>query len=266
MRDRRRAGIMGAAAVLALVGVTVGLSVGLSVALSGSPTAAAEPPSCAGGSPKLTVVGTGVATGTPDLLTVSVGVSVTGPSATGALADDNTTTAAVLAAFTQGGVATKDVQTTGLSVQPDISYAGGNQVVTGYSVDNTVVAKLRDLSKAGDVIDAVAGAAGNATRIDSLNFSVDDPRVIQDRARTDAVRQAVAHAGSMALAAGDHLGPVCSMTDDSTVSPYSLPAGAQSGMRAADGLAAPPVPLTGGSEQADASVTLVYALGSGNVR
>ena len=262
MRIRNRAGTRGAVVVLVLVALSVGLSVGL----SGSPTAAADPPSCGGGSPKLTVVGTGVATGTPDLLTISVDVNVTGSSATSALADDNTRTAAVLAAFTQGGVAARDLQTTGLSVQPDLTFVGGNEVVTGYGVDNTVVARLRDLSKAGDVIDSVANAAGNATRINSLSFSLDDSRGIQDQARKDAVRQAVAHAGSMALAAGDHLGPVCSLTDDSAISPSPLPANAQAGMRAAMGLASPSVPLTGGSEQADASVTLVYALGSGRAR
>ena len=44
--------------------------------------------------------------------------------------------------------------------------------------------------------------------------------MVEDQARTDAVTQAVSHAQSMAAAAGEKLGPVCSVTDDSAVQPY----------------------------------------------
>ena len=257
MRTRVRAGTLGGAALLALAGLSLTLS------SCGSPSAASDPPSCGAGSPKLTVVGTGLATGTPDLLTISVDVSVTGASAAGTLADDNARTAAVLAAFTQGGVAAKDVQTTGLSVQPDFAFTGGRQVLTGYGVDNTVVAKLRDLPRAGATIDAVAVAAGDAARINSLDFSLNDPRGLQDRARRDAVHQAVDHARSMALAAGDRLGPVCTLTDDSAAANQLLPQSSLGGLRAGTASPVPAVPVTAGTEQVSASVTLVYALVSG---
>jgi len=62
----------------------------------------------------------------------------------------------------------------------------------------------------------------------------------------------------MAAAAGERLGPVCSLTDDSAES------GGTTGERfAAGALAAPSastVPVEAGSQQASAQVTLVYAL------
>jgi uncharacterized protein YggE len=221
------------------------------------------------------VEGNGQASATPDLLTVTVGVAVTGPSAGAALTLDNTQTAAVLAAFSQGGVAPKDLQTTGLSVQrsypepapgvavgqPAIVVGNGRPRPAEYDVDNTVVAKLRDLSSAGSVIDAVVAAGGDATSIDSLVFSLDDQRRIEDRARLDAVRQAVSHAGSMAEGAGEHLGQLCTMTDDSTPIPSPLGLGIAGPADAARGGTS--VPLSGGTEQVTARVTAVYALAAG---
>ena len=157
--------------------------------------------------------GTGNASATPDLLTVSVDIDVTEPSAQASLVDDNSKAAAVIAALKQGGVAAKDIQTSDVSIQPNYSLTG---TITGYEMTNTLTAQLHDFSTAGSVIDAVAAAAGNAARIDSLTFSIQDPRQIEDRARNDAVHQAVSHARSMAAAAGERLGPVCSLTDDSS--------------------------------------------------
>lgn len=233
---------------LALAALALGL-----VAMADRPSvAAAATPGCGAGAPKLTVHGTGTATGTPDLLTLSLAVAASGPTANTALSEDNSSTSAVVGALTSGGVVKKDVQTTGLSIQPTYGTKGA---LTGYSVSNSVVAKIRDFATAGAVIDAAAGAAGNAVRIDSLAFSIADPRGVEDQARQDAVRQAVSHAATMAAAAGERLGPVCTLTDDSSTSASS----------AAGSVAQPfklstTVPLQPGTQQANAQVTVVYSL------
>lgn len=217
-----------------------------------------DPPACGGHAPQLTVHGTGEASGTPNVLTLTLAVDVSAPSAQTALADDNGSTQAVVTALTGGGVARSDVQTTGLSIQPSYDKTGA---LTGYAVDNNVVATIHDVATAGQVVDAAAGAAGNAVRIDSLAFSIQDPRRLQDRARLDAVHQAVSHASTMALAAGERLGPVCSLTDDT-----SAPTGTSYGTADAGNLAQPSVPLEAGTQQASAQVTLVYALERGRGR
>ncbi|MGH9092261.1 MAG: SIMPL domain-containing protein [Acidimicrobiales bacterium] len=248
----RRARLVAAVVVAAAVGAAAVVLVG---AVGGSaPATASAPPACGSDAPELTVHGTGLATGTPDVLTLTLAVDVSGPSAQTALAGDNGSTAAVIGSLAGDGVARRDIQTTGLSVQPNYDKTGA---LTGYGVSNSVVARLHDLSTAGQVVDAAAGAAGNAVRINSLAFSIQDPRRLQDRARQDAVRQAVSHAGTMALAAGEHLGPVCSLTDNSSLSP-----GTHFSANAAAGAALAPtsVPLQVGTQQASAQVTLVYAL------
>ena len=241
-----------------LAAIAAALAVGgtaLGFAVSGTPASAAPVASgCGSSDAKLTVQGSGMATGTPDLLTISVGIDVTDPTAQASMADDNAKASAVTAALTKGGVLDKDVQTSDVSIQPRFDL-GGN--ITGYEMTNTLTAKLRDFPSAGAVIDAVSQAAGNAARISSLSFSMEDPRPIEDRARTDAVHQAVSHARSMAEAAGERLGPVCSLTDDASIG-YNLPTASQAAPdRSA---AAGAVPLQPGTQQATAQVTVVYAL------
>ena len=219
------------------------------------PVAAAKP-TCGGSSPKLTVQGTGLATGTPNILTIMVGIDVTDPTAQEALADDNTRATAVTAVLGLGGVAAKDVQTSDVSINPDYNDHG---VITGYEVSNTLTAVLRNFATAGSVIDSIAGAGGNATRLDSLNFSVEDTRSLEDQARTDAVHQAVSHAKSMALSAGEKLGPVCSLSDQSQTENYPEPYASAAGLAAPD-KAGDDVPLDAGSQQETAQVTMVYSL------
>jgi uncharacterized protein YggE len=245
-RTVRVAEVLGIAVALAVGAVALGMT-----ASSSSPVASAT---CAGSTPKLTVQGTGDASATPDLLTVSVGIDVTHPSAQASLVDDNSKASAVTAALKQGGVADKDIQTSDVSINPQYNLAGQ---ITGYQMTNTLTAKLRDFSTAGSVLDAITTAAGNSARIDSVTFSIEDPRRIEDRARTDAVHQAVSHARSMAQAAGEHLGPVCSLSDDSSPG-YGIPSPLQYGNASASIPTA--VPLQAGTQQVSAQITLVYAL------
>jgi uncharacterized protein YggE len=254
----RVAGVIGITAALALGGVAVGLAVSSTTPALASTSASAK---CGGSGPKLTVQGSGTVSATPDLLTVSVDIDVTDPNARASLVDDNTKASAVTAVLKQGGVAAKDIQTSNVSIQPQYTLAGA---ISGYEMTNTLTAKLRNFSTAGSVLDSLTATAGNAARIDSLSFSIDDPSKIEDTARTDAVHQAVSHARSMAQAAGERLGPVCSLTDDSAPD-YGIEGPFGSASAAATNQSAA-VPLEPGSQQVSAQITLVYALVQPRVR
>lgn len=260
-RPGRPSGLMvgvGVAVVALLVG---GTALGLAVDNAGG----AEHPApakvtCGSGQARLTVVGTGQAMATPDLLTAVMGVTATAGSATAALNQDSTEAAAVIAALTQNGVARADVATTGLTLQTQYGYPHGVPTITGYQVANTVTATLRQISTAGPAIDAVVGVAGNAVQLNSLTFSFAHPGTVEDEARTDAVHQAVSHARAMALAAGQRLGPVCSLTDQ-VQTPYLQQNEELSGNVAASAAKdAVSVPLEPGTQTESDQVTLVYAV------
>jgi uncharacterized protein len=228
----------------------------LSIALTRQAASATPTQGCGGSTPRLTVQGVGQASGSPNSLDVDAQVSINADTAAQALALDDTTTNSVVQAIEATGVKSTDIQTTDLTINPNYSYPNANPVITGYDVSNSIAITITKLADAGTAIDAATTAGGDALSIGSLDFTQVDSRKLQDRARQDAVRQAVTHAGAMARAAGQRLGVVCSINDQS-----SLYQGVQVPVAAGPlGNSAARVPLEGGTEQASAQVTVVYEL------
>jgi uncharacterized protein YggE len=253
-----RVGLIAAGLVVVVGAVAAGAAIasgrGSTPASAATQGGASGPPNCAG--PKVTVTGTGQVSITPNLLTLSLDVHTTASAANAALSQNNTVTAAVLKALSTGGVASRDLQTTNLTIQPNYGNTVGT--VTGYSVDNTVVAKIRKFSTAGTLIDAAVTAGGNATRINGLSFSLTQPLTAQSRARNIAVHQAVTHAKAIATSANEKVRGICSIHDDTTTSTTIpvLPYGAF-------GAASTPsarVPVEAGSQTVTSRVTIVFAL------
>ena len=114
-------------------------------------------------------------------------------------------------------------------------------------------ATLRDLGKAGALLDAAVGTVGNAVRIEQISFSVGDDTALRAQARTQAVAQAKAQAGQLAQAAGVSLGAVRSLTevvDGGSPVTYD--------MKAAAGASAASVPVQPGQQEITVAVDLVY--------
>jgi uncharacterized protein YggE len=204
-----------------------------------------------GGMRTISASAEGKADGTPDLLTLTIGVQTQAPRAAAALADNNTRAAALIAKLKSEGVTDKDVQTSELSVGPTYS-SDKTPVINGYQVSDTVTAKLRKLDVAGQVIDAAAGAGGDATRVQNISFSIDDDSALLVHARTDAVHQATTRAKAMADAAGVKLGQIRSVSDVD-VSSSAFPRAA-----VATGALASSVPLQPGSQQLTVDVEVVW--------
>jgi uncharacterized protein len=251
---------LGCALVLAAGGGA--LAVALGDAGGASPAAASDSAStaqgCKASTSKITVQGTGQAMGTPDVLNAVFGFTTTAASSTAALSDNNDKVTQALAALESSGVASRDVQTTGLSLSPQYAFPHGVPTLTGYQVTDTLSATMRDVTKAGAAIDAVVGAAGDAAQINGLSFSFADPAKVQDEARAQAVHLAVAHAEAMAAAAGHGLGPVCSLTDN-TQAQQQQPPFTSSGL-VAQAAPSSAVPVQPGSQLETDQVTIVYAL------
>ncbi len=173
------------------------------------------------------------------------------------MAQDNATTSSVVQAIEAAGVKSQDIQTTDVTINPNYTFTNGHSIITSYGVTNSLAVTVRQLASAGAAIDAATTAGGNALSVGSLTFVRSDPRTLEDQARRDAVRQAVTHAGAMARAAGQGLGAVCSLTDQSSLN-QGITTPEQFGPL--NSASAATVPLEGGTQQANAQVTLVYEL------
>ena len=201
----------------------------------------------------ITATAAGSVTGTPDVVTVSLGVQTNSASAQSALDENNKLATDVITIVKSNGVADADLQTSQLSINPNYD---DKSAVTGYQVTNMVTAKLRDITKAGALIDAVGKSAGDAVRVQQLTFSIDDDSALRANARADAVRRAQAQAGQMAEAAWVALGPIHSITEAPVSSPMVYPQA-----MAAAGAADASVPLEPGSQELTVSVQVVYEIG-----
>ena len=166
------------------------------------------------------VSGTGKVTTTPDIATLQLGIEAQEASVVEAQAKASEAMDKVMTALTENGVAEKDIQTQYFRISQRTRWDEQQQqeVVVGYRVTNQVVAKIRDMEKVSIIIDAVVAAGGDYTRINNLNFSVDDPSAYYDEARGKAIADAKNKAEQIASLAGMKLGEPTYISE-STVSP-----------------------------------------------
>ncbi|MFZ9627730.1 MAG: SIMPL domain-containing protein [Ilumatobacteraceae bacterium] len=200
----------------------------------------------------LSVTGEGTVTVRPDTADVTVGVQVTAATADVALQQANDAADALIAAVKGEGVDEADIRTTSLYVYPMYS---SDSTVSSYTASNMVTVTVRDIDKAGAVIDAAAGAASGAISISGISFSVDDTESALDSARTDAIENARARADQYAAAAGVEVGDVLLISETSVSSPPIY------GRVDTEGGGSAPTPIESGSQELSVSVSVVFALG-----
>jgi uncharacterized protein YggE len=167
------------------------------------------------------VSGEGKVTVTPDIATLSLGIETQAATVAEAQAQAATAMSAVMAALADNGVADKDIQTQYFSIYQVTRWDDNKneEIVIGYRVTNMVTAKIRDVEKAGPVIDAVAAAGGDYTRINNISFSVDDPTPYYEQARQKAMTDAKAKAEQLADLAGVSLGKPTYISEGSVTPP-----------------------------------------------
>jgi uncharacterized protein YggE len=202
------------------------------------------------------VNGEGKVTAVPDVAILSLGVEAQAASVAEAQSQANTAMDKVMTALKNGGVATKDIQTQYYNIQKVSRWDNDKQeeIIIGYRVTNTVTAKIRDINKAGAVIDAVAAAGGDLTRVNSIGFTVDDPAPYQEQARQKAVADAAAKAKQLADAANVKLGKPLYITESSYIpSPIYRDVALK-----AEGAPAVETPISAGEMEITVNVQIAY--------
>jgi uncharacterized protein YggE len=170
----------------------------------------------------IAVSGAGEVYGTPDTLQMRFGVSVLRPSVDDAVGDAAALADGLISSLESSGVAQEDIQTANYSINPEYDYSGDQRRLVGYRVNNTVVAKIRDLDSAGSVIDATVASVGDEIQVSGVSFSIEDDTELIAAARTAAWDDALAKAEQLATLAGIELGEAV-MISESFSSPAPLP-------------------------------------------
>lgn len=158
--------------------------------------------------------GVGKVTVVPDQLAFTVSVTVKRTDVETAFDDSSRIRSRVLAALKEYGVERGDVQTTGLSIDPDYQYFSYQPPqITGYRVTQRDRVTITDLKQAGKAISAAVHAGGDSIRVGSIALQVGDREGALQQARKDAVAQAKEKAELYADETGQSLGDVLSLRE-----------------------------------------------------
>jgi uncharacterized protein YggE len=206
------------------------------------------------------VSGTGEVTAIPDIATLRLGIEAQEATVAEAQSKANDAMNKVMDALTDNEIAEKDIQTQRFSIQRITRWDSDKEeeIVIGYRVTNMVIAKIRDIDNTGIIIDAVAGAGGDLTRIDSIAFSIDDPSVYYEEAREKAMADAEDKAKQLAKLGGVSLGKPTYISE-SSYTPPTIYLDRAEAMPIPAPAPAPP-PISAGEMEISITVQVVYAI------
>lgn len=143
--------------------------------------------------PVLSVDGQGSAAVVPDQAVLTLGVTSSARSANQAQAENAQKSMAITQALKQMGVAGADIKSQQYSFHPNYSNEDKRgREISSYTASHSLRVNIRDIAKAGRIIDAALNAGAN--EVNSLHFSVSN----QSAARKEALGAAIADARNKA--------------------------------------------------------------------
>ena len=151
----------------------------------------------------------------PDVATLSAGVVTQAADGNTAMRENAVQMDKVMAAIRAAGIAERDIQTSGINLNPQYRYADNEAPkITGYQASNTVSLKVRDITKLGKVLDSLA--AQGANQINGPSFEIDQPEPVYDEARLAALKKAQARAETYAKSLGLRVRRIVSISEGSS--------------------------------------------------
>jgi len=167
----------------------------------------------------INVIGEGEIIAVPDVAQFTFSVSTIAETVEAAQADVTVKSNAAIAYLESEGVAESDIKTTNYSAYPRYDYGVcrgfdcvNEQRLIGYEVSETFTVTVRDTAQAGTLLAGV-GREG-VTNISGLSFTIDDPLLLQESARSEAIKHAREQADRLADDLGVKLKRVVSFSED----------------------------------------------------
>lgn len=245
---------------LVLMGLVTAYLLGASGEPVTAPAQAAEQASPVAADQRLVaMVGEGETTAVPDEMSFALSVSTKRLELEEALASSSRTMRRVLAVLEQHGVEDGDVQTTGLSMQPEYEYrAYAPPTLTGYRVTQRAQVEIDRLQDGGSAVSAAIDAGGNGVRVRAIELQVGEPEEVLRRARDAAVAAATAKAEQYAAATGQELGEVVSIREVDERHVTRQPLLQAAGYKSAD-LSRATLPVRAGKDDLRVRIEVVWA-------
>lgn len=148
----------------------------------------------------------------PDVAMISAGVVTQAADANAAMRANASQMEKVMAAIKAAGIPERDIQTSGISLNPQYKYVENQSpTITGYQASNNVNLRVHDIAKLGKAIDALV--ASGANQVNGPSFEVDKPEPAYDEARRAALDKAQARAAMYAKTLGLRVRRIVSISE-----------------------------------------------------
>lgn len=166
----------------------------------------------------ITSSGTGEVLIAPDEAMVTLGVLTENADVKVAQAENAQKMASVVSAIESLGIAKEDIRTTGYSIELvyDDSGSAFSRKVKLYRVSNMVMVTVRNVTRAGEVVDT--GVQAGANQVRSVTFTLSD--ATEQSVRSQALQVAVANSRREADTVAGALGVNITGVKDATISGY----------------------------------------------
>jgi uncharacterized protein YggE len=208
----------------------------------------------------ITIEGRGEVRAVPDMAQINSGVTTQGATAREALDANTAAMADLIAALKDAGIETRDIQTSGFSVNPNYVYSDARDEngyilppkINGYQVSNSVSVTVRALEELGTILDKSVNVGANT--INGVSFSVADPSELYNQARKAAFADARSKAELYATAAGAKLGDLEAISESQNIN-NPMPMYARAELASAS-----PVPVEAGEMTFEIGVNVQWEL------
>ena len=193
----------------------------------------------------------------PDMASISIGVETEGTNIADIKRDNDQRVSAIYDAVRGLGIASKDIQTSELSIQPIYDYSSKRRKFLRYEMRNLVSITVRKLDIIEKVINASVREGSNV--LEGVQFIVSNRDVLVDSLQIEAAKNARKRASDIAGAVGAKLGKalkIAASRDNATEPVY----GRKTYAMMADGGADASTPVSGGEMKLRSSVSIMFEL------
>lgn len=191
----------------------------------------------------------------PDVATLSAGVVTQAEESSAAMQANASRMNQVMAAVRAAGIAERDVRTSGISLFPQYRHTEGQTAqISAYQARNTVSLTVRDISKLGEVMDALV--ASGANQVHGPQFEIGEPEEAYDEARRTALETARARAELYADALDLRVRRIVSISEGGGFMPPPMPMMASRAMDSAES-----TPVSPGESTLSVNLDVVFELG-----
>lgn len=171
---------------------------------------------------QVSIVGQGKVGYLPDIAKVTVGVQIDKVAQPqDALNQLNGRISKIIAAVKAAGIPAEDVQTENYNLYPQYDYKDNIAVLSGYSANQQLLIKIKNINSDQDAVSRIIAAASQAgaNQVLGIVFDASNIEAVKEEARLLAISDAKAKAGKIAGAAGVKLGDIIGWWENTIQAP-----------------------------------------------